>query len=362
MNRRALLTLLAAGATGLAGCGTPSGETDTPTPELGTREETATPQEERIRQQFTLWNPTPDPVFVTSVGIRDERDVFFENADLLPGERRDRWVSVPDADLEVLIETDTGLRTSSTWTVDPLLDGFEVVVERDAVAFWHRVSCSPTDGCALDTGGEADDLPLVGDGQSRWYAPAGVVIENSGPATEIRLAIDWYDNQILDRSYRLPAGTRLGVPVTYRTGIYRVVVETDEQTIDTRWPVPDEPTKYVDVGTGSVGCGPANSTLTVANRDDVPHRITIEIERETEDGGETEDDEETVEESLDLEPGEVQSLVPVTTSGRYEVFARLENGSELSGTWWSCPPRGPAALVIDATGNVTLSVAGPQPG
>ncbi|WP_410766553.1 hypothetical protein [Haloferax sp. DFSO60] len=356
MNRRALLTLLAAGTTGLAGCGTPNGETDTPTPETGTPEETATPQEERIRQQLTLWNPTPDPVFVTSVGIRDGDDVFFENADLLPGERRDRWVSVPEADLEVLIETDTGLRTSSTWAVDPLMDGFEVVVERDAIEFWQRVSCSPTDGCALDMGGDSDDLPLVGDGQSRWYAPAGVVIENPGPETTIQLAIDWYDNPILNRSYRLPTETRLGVPVTYRTGIYRVAVETDDQSIETQWPVPDEPSKYIDVGSGNVGCGPANSTLTVANRDDVPHRITIEIDIDTEGG------EETVEETLDLEPGEVQSFVPVSTSGRHEVSARLENGAEISNSWWSCPPRGPASLVIDATGNVSLSVSGPQPG
>jgi hypothetical protein len=50
--------------------------------------------------------------------------------------------------------------------------------------------------------------------------------------------------------------------------------------------------------------------------------------------------------------------VPVDESGRYEVGMRLDGGSETRATWWSCPPNGPATVVVDATGRVSLQQTG----
>ncbi|ELZ66144.1 hypothetical protein C457_15250 [Haloferax prahovense DSM 18310] len=359
MERRTLLSLLAGGLAGLAGCGTPEWETETPTPEEGTDAPIETPTTEaRVERSLTLWNPTPDPVFTTVVGVRDDRDVFFENRDLLPGERAGLSVAVPTGETAVLVETDTGLRARSTWTVDAAFEGLEVVLGRGSAEFWRTVSCDARGECSLAAATPDDgpriDLPLVGDGSSRWYAPAGVVVENPGPETTARLRIDLGNTVLVDQAYRVPSGARLSIPVTYRSGDYRVAVETDERRVETGWPVPDEPTKYVDVSSGATGCGPSNTTLTIANRDDEPHRLSLRVDAASGD--------ESFDRVLALAPGEVRELVPVTTSGAHAVSASLETGAAVSGTWWSCPPRGPASVVVDATGTVSLRVAGPQPG
>ncbi|WP_411967194.1 hypothetical protein [Haloferax sp. YSSS75] len=354
MDRRTLLSLVATGMAGLAGCGSPEDETETetPTPEEGTQPPTTTPPAERVERELSVWNPTPDPVFTTVVVARDGRDVYFDTVDLVPGERNTSRVTVPLGATDVLVETDTGIRARSGWTVDGVGDGLEVVLGREGAEFWGRVACHPSRECSVADGGEAADLPLVGDGSGRWYAPAGLVVENSGDETNARLRVSLSGVTLLDRTYRIPTQTRLSVPVTYRTGTYDVVLETDEQTVETEWPVPAEPTKYIDTQSGSVGCGPANTTLTVANQDDEPHRLTVRVES----------DGETFEQSIELAAGEARDLVPVVESGPKQVFARLETGAEASGTWWSCPPRGPASVVVDATGSVALATAGPKPG
>ncbi|ELY33413.1 MerP protein [Haloferax volcanii] len=71
---------------------------------------------------------------------------------------------------------------------------------------------------------------------------------------------------------------------------------------------------------------------------------------------------ESFDRTLALDPDEARELVPVTTSGPHAVSVSLETGAATSGTWWSCPPRGPASVVVDATGTVSLRAAGPQPG
>ena len=391
MDRRTLLSLVAAGATGLAGCGSPGGETETvtetPTPEEGTEPQTTTPAAERVERELSLWNPTPDPVFTTVVVTRGGRDIYFDTVDLIPGERNTSRVSVPLGATEVLVETDAGIRARSEWTVDGVGDGLEVVLGRDDAEFWGRVACHPSRDCSVADGGEASDLPLVGDGSGRWYAPAGVVVENPGDEMGARLRVGLSGATLLDRTYRIPSQTRLSVPVTYRTGTYRVVLETDAQTVETEWSVPAEPTKYIDTQSGAVGCGPANTTLTIANRDDEPHQLALRIESEGEasDGeasdGEASDGEASDREAsdgeasdggaferrFDLEPGEVREIVPTTESGPKRVTASIDGGRERDGsalteTWWSCPPRGPASVVVDATGSLTFAAAGPKPG
>ncbi|ELZ96963.1 hypothetical protein C440_04278 [Haloferax mucosum ATCC BAA-1512] len=370
MDRRTLLSLVAAGVTGVAGCGSPAVDTSTPNPTTESNRTNRTETqlaEPRVERTLTLWNPTSKPVFTTAVGIRDDRDVFFENRDLLPGERARTTVAVPLGDISVLVETDTGVRAQTTWVVESDLDGLEVVIGRDETEFWRAASCDSRDGCPLALGGGVEtespvELPLVGDGLSRWYAPAGVVVENPGPETTVRLSIDLRNTTLVDRKYRLPGETRLSVPVTYRTGRYRVGVETDERVVETAWFVPDEPTKYVDVTSGTTGCGPANSTLTVANRDDGAHRLSLRVVSATEQTVRSDGETGPFERVFDLEPGESRELVPVGESGPYRVSASLETGARVSGTWWSCPPRGPASVVIDATGSPSLTAAGPQPG
>ncbi|WP_396611676.1 hypothetical protein ACH9L7_15990 [Haloferax sp. S1W] len=354
MDRRTLLSLVAGGITVVAGCSMPGSqaETGTPTPEAGPEAPTTAPPKERLGQRLTVWNPTPTPVFATVVGMRATTDVFFRNLDLLPGERTSSRIDVPLADLSVLVETDTGIREEATWRVAESLDGIEVVVNRSGAEFWRAVTCSGDGACGLAEDGEDVDLPLVGDGLSRWYAPAALIVENPGPRTDVRVRVDLRDATLIDRRFRLPAGTRLSIPVTYRTGNYQVRIETGERAIDVLWRVPDEPAKYVDATSGVSGCGPANTTLTVANRDDTAHRLSLHIE--TESG--------VFDRVIDLTAGEVRDLVPVVESGPHRVHASVETGASVSGTWWSCPPRGPATLAVDATGNLSLTAAGPQPG
>ncbi|WP_416840468.1 hypothetical protein [Haloferax sp. DFSO52] len=355
MNRRALLSLVAASATGLAGCGSPEGETETetPTPEGGTTPETATTRvEERVERQLSVWNPTPNPVFTTVVVMRDGRDVYFDNVDLVPGGRVTSRVAVPRGETEIVVETDTGIRARSPWTVDDSGDGLEVVLGRETAEFWGRVTCNPSRECAIATGGETENLPLVGDGSGRWYAPAGIVVENPGSETTARLQVDLFGSVLFDRTYRIPSQTRLAVPVTYRTGTYGVVLETDEIVVETTWPVPDEPTKYVDTQSGDFGCGPANTTLTLANFDDEPHQLSVRVESAS----------DTFDEQFDLDAGESRDIVPFVESGPKQVVAQIETGAEVTGTWWSCPPRGPASVVVDATGSLALRAEGPKPG
>ncbi|SEL83564.1 hypothetical protein [Haloferax larsenii] len=356
MDRRTLLSLVAGGVAGLAGCSTPDNEvgtgTATATPEERSPQATATAAAARLGQRLTVWNPTPDPVFATVVGMRGGRDVFFRNVDLLPGERTSSRIEVPRADLAVVVETDTGIREETTWRVTEPLDGLEVVLNRSNAVFWRASTCSGDGECGLATGGDEADLPLVGDGLSRWYAPAALVVENPEEETEASIRVDLRDATLIDRRFRLPAGTRLSIPVTYRTGDYQVSVETADRDIDVTWQVPNEPAKYVDVTSGTTGCGPANTTLTVANRDDVAHRLSLRIE--TVSG--------VFDRDIDLAAGAVRTLVPVVESGPHRVDASLETGTSVSGTWWSCPPRGPATLAVDATGSLSLTAAGPQPG
>jgi hypothetical protein len=56
-----------------------------------------------------------------------------------------------------------------------------------------------------------------------------------------------------------------------------------------------------------------------------------------------------------LAPEERTSVVPVSSSGRYEVRVQIDGADEFSTVWWSCPPRGPATLVVDATGGGSVS-------
>jgi hypothetical protein len=254
-------------------------------------------------------------------------------------------------------------------------------------------------------GGTAGDLPLIGDGTGRWYAPASLRLDNPTETDrEVGVAVDGDDPSeagLLDYRYLVPRNTGLTVPLAYRSGRYTVRVTDGDVTRRTRWPVPEVPVRYVTLGPGppAYGCGPAVTTLRVSNLDGDPHRVTVTVVG-TADGGAGRGDggtdgtgdgtvsptgsdarsptdavgttstapsegpgpDRTTTETFDLAPEADAEFVPFVESGRYEVEAVLDTGRSDRATWWACPPRGPATVVVDATGAVTVRAGGPSPG
>ncbi|SFR51596.1 hypothetical protein [Halogeometricum limi] len=353
-NRRRLLGAVATlGSVGLAGCNAlvGSGGEETSKGRDGTaRSETTTKRRpngrgEALEQTVSVGNPNATDAYVTVV-VTDESDrtVFVESAALTPGERRPLDASIPESgSYRVLAETSDGRRETFEWTSDERLDGFSLTVLPDGFDFWRVAWCRD---CALGRGA-SDDVPLPGDGSGRWYAPASLVLEN--PETVVRTArveVELDDATLVDGAYEVPAGTQVEVPITYRSGEYRVRVELDESVVAESWTVPGQPSLFVDVRDATTGCGPANSELTVVNYDDKTHAVDVRIES---------GDEELFAERWTLGADESTSVVPVSSSGRYGVRVQIDDADPFYSVWWSCPPRGAAAVVVDASGGGSLS-------
>ena len=300
-------------------------------------------------QSVSVGNTHATTEFVTVVVEAAGETVFVESRELVPGERHTLGdVLSTGGTYDVIVETAAGDRATYRWTVVDGLDGLAVTLA-DGIDVVRTVRCGPD--CAL-AGGDATDVPLVGDGTGRWYAPARIVLTN--PSTETvpaSMTVSLYDSTLLDYRYRLPRETKVVVPVTYRSGRYRVRVETAAGRVAGDWLVPEVPTRVVDVSTLSVGCGPANTQLRVENDDNRPHVLDVEVER---------DGERRFSERYTLAPGDRQTVVPVGESGRYTVRLRLDDRMERTWTWWACPPHGPATLAVDATGTPTFRQAGLQ--
>lgn len=349
LHRRRLLALL---ATSLAGCGeaTESGSTaerSATTPARSTSP-SPTPSGPRVRQQsVSVGNPRSEPQFVTVAVEYRGRTAFVESFELVPGERRTVRTPIDrGGTYDVVVETADGDRATYRWEVVERLDGLAVTLT-DEVSVLRTVRCG-TD-CPAVEGGERLDDPLVGDGSPRWYAPAQVVLRNPGPATDAALSVALDRATLVDARYRVDHEAQVVVPLTYRSGTYRVAVEAGGERVAGAWRVPEVPSHVVDVSTLTVGCGPANSQLRVQNADGETHAVAVTVGR-----GDT----VAFEERFVLEPGDSAAVVPVDESGRYEVGMRLDGGSETRATWWSCPPNGPATVVVDATGRVSLQQTG----
>jgi hypothetical protein len=53
--------------------------------------------------------------------------------------------------------------------------------------------------------------------------------------------------------------------------------------------------------------------------------------------------------------GERREIVPVRSSGHYLLRVSIDNNGPFWADWWSCPPRGPATVFLDATGGASVS-------
>ncbi|SDM52912.1 hypothetical protein SAMN04487949_1972 [Halogranum gelatinilyticum] len=355
-RRRLLASLSTAGLSGLAGCGgrLPFGPSDaatsTPTPSTTP---TAEPEAEDA-QWLAVKNTRAVSTYVTVVvEAVDGSDSFFDSADLFSGEQvRFRAAAAPDSEYEVILETADGERITSRWETARELDGLTAYLTDDGVDFWRSVRCRP--GCAVSDAVEADDLPLIGDGTGRWYAPASLVLQNPTDSERpVETSVSLRGSTVLDAAYRLPARTELWVPISYRTGTYTVAVDSDDRSTETEWPVPAVPQRHVRLDESvAVGCGPATPQLAVSNNDSIEQELTVSLHR---------DDELQFSRRLTLDPEETVEFTPVMDSGPYEV--RVErDGETFSTTWWACPPREVATLLVDAAGGVSLQQGGPQPG
>lgn len=346
LRRRHLLALL---STAVAGCGG-AGERDprearTTAPPAET---TQAPPGRRVRRQsVSVGNARSVPTFVTVAVEYDGATVFVESLDLVPGERRTVRTPIDrEARYDVVVETADGDRATDRWAVVAGLDGLAVTLA-DGIGLIRTVRCAGD--CRAFERGERVDEPLVGDGSPRWYAPAQVVLRNPGPATVASLAVTLGDETLVDARYRVARGTQVVVPLTYRSGTYRVAVVRAGDRITGAWRVPEEPSRVVDVSTLAVGCGPANSQLRVENTDTETHTVAVTVER---------DGTALYEERFTLDPGDSTAVVPVDESGRYAVRMRLDGGEVTRATWWSCPPHGPATVAVDATGRARLRQTG----
>ena len=352
LPRRRLLALLVSGVAGCGGSqddGTDRSTTDRSTPRSVTSDARGTTDPSVSPQSVSVGNTHATAEYVTVVVEAAGETVFVESRELVPGERHTIGdILSTGGTYDVIVETASGDRATYRWTVVDGLDGLAVTLA-GGIDFVRTVRCGPD--CAL-AGGDATDVPLVGDGTGRWYAPARIVLTN--PSTETvpaSMIVSLYDSTLLDYRYRLPRETQVVVPVTYRSGRYRVRVETAAGRVASDWLVPEEPSRIVDVSTLSVGCGPANTQLRVENDDNRPHVLNVEVER---------DGERRFSERYTLAPGDRQTVVPVDESGRYTVRLRLDARAERTWTWWSCPPHGPGTLAVDATGTPTFRQAGLQ--
>lgn len=344
LRRRPFLALLAGGVAGCGGRGGGATPTERPTPQP-TR--SAGTESSATAQSISVGNSHATAEFVTVAVERDgDRTVFVGSRELVPGERRTFGrVPLSSGVYAVVVDTGSGDRATYRWHVDDALDGLSVTLA-EGIDFVRSVRCAG--GCPLQTDGTGI-TPLVGDGSGRWYAPARVVLTNPEAETTASLAVELDDETLVDARYRLPRDTQISVPLTYRTGTYRVAVETPGGRVAGEWQVPEEPSRVVDVATLDVGCGPANTELRVENDDDRRHTVDVGVER---------DGTRRFRATYTLDTGARQAVVPVDESGRYDVRIRLDGEVVTTQAWWACPPHGPATVVIDATGRVTLQQAG----
>ncbi|MDS0294109.1 hypothetical protein [Halogeometricum luteum] len=373
-TRRALLgTLATLGAAGLAGCnalfddgesdgtrredGTESGSegsggaADRTSASAGTTAATAS-----FEQTVSLGNPHATAGYVTvAVESPAGETAFVESLELAPGERRPVVARLPaPGPYRVVAEAVDGRRGTFEWDAEERLDGLSLTLSAEGFEFWRTAVCRGA--CRLASGGGEDEggPPLTGSGVGRWYAPASLVLRNPASAARTaRVGVELDGRTVLAATYDAPARTQVEIPVTYRTGEYRVRVDidgdgdSDGETLTRPWSVPDQPSLFVDLEGRTTGCGPANSELVVLNADDEPHAVSVAVES----GG----DETLFAERWDLAPDERASVVPVEDSGRYGLRVRVDDGDPFYSSWWSCPPRGPATVIVDATGGASVS-------
>ncbi|SFK75450.1 hypothetical protein SAMN04487950_0931 [Halogranum rubrum] len=349
MRRRRLLAACST-AVGLSGCGGLLPESGEHTATSRTTEASATTPGTPTNEQFvSVKNTRPTAVYLT-LGVGE---AFTESFELFPGEQvRFSTTLAPNTERDVVVETAAGERATFRWTVDPTLDGLATYLTVDGVEFWRHVRCR--DDCLQANGEISTDLPLVGDGIGRWYAPAGVVVQNPASTPQTAdLTVALGDETLFTTRARLPAETQISVPVSYRSGDYTVTVAIGGREATTEWPVPEVPERHVTLDDSvEFGCGPANSTLTLSNRDSVEHTLAVTVAR---------DGREVFSRRVTLPAKTDERLTPVAESGPYEVTVETES-ERTTATWWSCPPRGPATMLVDATGSVTLQQGGPRRG
>jgi hypothetical protein len=351
LPRRRLLAVL---PTVLAGCGgLPGGDPDPATGAgpTGTPSEApaTTPAGDPVTpQSVSVGNARAESEFVTVAVEFAGETVAVASRELVPGERRTIPGVVDRAGTyDVVVETAAGERATDRWRVVAGLDGLAVTLA-DGITLRRTARCGAD--CSLRTAGAPPGDPLVGDGRGRWYAPAQVILDNpAGGATDAALRVSLDDRTLVDARYRLPPETRAVLPLTYRSGTYRVAVETAAGRVAGDWRVPQEPARVVDIASLDAGCGAANSRLRVENDDDRRHDLSVTVER---------DGAVRFAERYALAPGDRREAVPVEASGRYLVRLRVDGGPERTATWWSCPPHGPASVVVDATGTAELYQAG----
>lgn len=421
MNRRRLLAALAgtAGLTASAGCaglsfdlgldgasrrddGGQSGVDATPTSDI------ETPTGEPVAlQTVTVRNAGADATYVTVAVVEraTDRTAFVDSRTIQPGAwtQFERVVGTSGT-YRVVVETDRDERAVREWTVDGRLSGLEVVVGDD-IGAWPSVTCT-SQSCAVVRDRRAgEDLPIMGDGTGYWYAPAEVVVRNDGPERAIDVRVEQYDEALLDATFVPPAGAQVRVPLTFRSGTYRVAVGVDGSQTATTWYVPEEPSRYVRLGgTGppQFGCGRANTVVRLRNDDDVDRTLALAVRpldpeptagsgRSAETAAGPDPDADSASgsgpeagagaedattaaatptstptasptrpapvftQSVSLAADAERTLTPGLGPGRYVLTVREDGGTATRGMWWACAPHGAVDVRIDAAGIVRIS-------
>jgi hypothetical protein len=361
-RRDAVAGLTTAGLAGLAGCAGLldwGGGTDAADP-APTAADDADPDPEPSTgdavdpQSVTLTNATGRERYVTVVVTEPvdggERVALVRSVRLAPGQRRVYTNAVERAgDYRVVVETADGGRTERGWRVVAGGDGLEATVVDGGFAVWPTVRCGPD--CTVATVGRAADLPLVGDGNGYWYAPASVVVRAAGRPRRVDLRVSLRDRTILAAGYELPADTQVRVPLTYRSGRYAVEVSTaDGLGARSEWYVPHEPARVVAVGEDLLfGCGAAAPRLRVANGGADARRVDVAVTRP--------DGTVAYRDGFDLAAGAREVVSAVRDTGRYVVDVDVAGGGTARGVWWACPLHAAVDVTVGARGGATVSQA-----
>jgi hypothetical protein len=339
------------GLVGLAGCGDAAEQragTSGPT----TAAETETPVERPYvpsdgsplddHRGVVLVNRGRTPRFVTLAVTHEGRELYVDSTTVDPGNR----LAVPDlvggtGTYGVVVETSDGARTTYDWPVTGETGNLVASVD-DGVTVRRQAVCDPD--CApfstvassnQGTAGSSVDrkrLALVNPGASRRTA-------------SLRATAD--GGEVLAATYRVPAQTRLEIPVPGEPFRYQVAVTVDGERRTHQWRTLPGGALRVTIGDAvSFACESGRRDLRVRNETAKRRTVTVTVR--------TGDD--SVEHTVVLDAGAVETARRLVPPGVKTFRVETDRGERVRRPVEVCPPPGPVWVAVKPAG-IQLSVA-----
>jgi hypothetical protein len=246
----------------------------------------------------------------------------------------------------VVVETADGRRATADWRAAAPLPDLAVDL-RAGVAVRRLGQCTPA----------CPPLSTVRTGSPPGEDARTVVVDNGGDrerVASVRVDDGGDGDRLLDADYRVPARSRLRVPVARRPR-YRATVATDGGVATREWAAAAVPRLTVDVApsTPAVRCRDLVRDLVVANPTDASRQATVAVTAG--------DDTTLARVDADVDAGAsrtVRGAIP--PAGGYTIAVETADGLREEYVWTVCPPVGPVEVVL-APDDVRVSVRAPRP-